>query len=69
MASNNFDDLLTPDEAAAILGRDVSLVRRYCREGRIRAVKPGRDWLISKDALQEFAKEPRYPGNPEFQKR
>lgn len=44
----------TVNQAAERLGIDPSLVRVYCREGRIRAEKLGRDWLISDAALKTF---------------
>lgn len=38
---------ITTAEAARQLGLDPSLVRCYCRQGRIEAQRVGRDWLIS----------------------
>lgn len=56
----------TTVEAAEYLGMDGSLIRRYCRKGKLRAIKVGRDWLIEKKALDQF--EPNPPGNPNFLK-
>jgi excisionase family DNA binding protein len=42
-------------EAAALLGVNVQTMRRYLREGKIRSIRLGRDWRISKAALEELA--------------
>lgn len=55
---------LTVREVATRLGIDTSLVARYCAEGRLRAEKPGRDWLIEPESVDEFELERRRPGRP-----
>jgi len=55
-------NFLTVPEAAAKLGYSIAWVRRLCQQGRIRAVKVGRDWLISEETLDEF--KPRKVGRP-----
>jgi excisionase family DNA binding protein len=55
---------LTAAEVAARLGIDSSLVSRYCSQGRLRAEKPGRDWLIDPVSVEEFERERRRPGRP-----
>jgi len=60
--------IFTSAEAAEVLGLDISLVCRYCRTGKIKATKAGRDWIITPTALREFQKIPRHPGNPSFRK-
>jgi excisionase family DNA binding protein len=40
---------ITVAEAAKRLGVTVSLVRRWCRSGKISAWKVGRDWTIACD--------------------
>ena len=57
-------NLLTTNEAAVQLGLDPSLIRRYCREGRIEAQQVGRDWVIEQEALDTFAEIPRKVGKP-----
>lgn len=42
---------MTLVEAAALTGRNVVDLRRWAREGRIPAVKVGRDWMVDRDAL------------------
>lgn len=49
----------TPDSLAAYLkehGRTISAsyIRRLCREGRIKAEQPGRDWIISDEEAQRW---------------
>ena len=46
-------------EAAARLGIDASLVRRYCRQGRIKATRPVRDWLIEESEMARLEAERR----------
>lgn len=41
-------DLLTTTQAAAILGVDASRVRQLVAAGRLPAIKPGYDWLITR---------------------
>jgi excisionase family DNA binding protein len=60
--------VLTSAEAAELLELEVSLVCRYCREGRIEAEKVGRDWIITQSAIKKFRSIPRHPGNPTFRK-
>lgn len=47
--------LLTVPKAAKILKIDATLVRRYCRQGRLKAVRVGRDWLIPRLEVEVFA--------------
>lgn len=61
----NPDELLTVDEVAKILKVNASLVRRYCREGRLGQSVRGR-WLISIEDIDRFQNIPRKRGNPEF---
>jgi excisionase family DNA binding protein len=54
----------TTRQAAARLGITPSRVRQFCREGRLKAVKFGRDWEISSASLNEFVKVQRRAGRP-----
>lgn len=56
--------LLTAAEVATRLGIHPSLVRVYCREGRIKAERKGRDWLITESAVAAFEKTRRGRGRP-----
>jgi excisionase family DNA binding protein len=56
-------DLLSVAQAAERLGLSPSLIRRYCRQGRL-GVRVGGRWVISSDHLEQFVKEPRSIGYP-----
>lgn len=62
-------EILTPIEAAKILGLAQSGVCRYCQSGRLKATKVGRQWLIDRKDLDAFAKKARPRGNPNFKRR
>lgn len=46
--------LLTVEEVATYLGVKSITVYRWCREGRLPALKPGREWRVRRTALDEF---------------
>ncbi len=46
----------TVSETAERLGITVSLVRRYCRAGRLAAEKLGRDWMVYEGAVKDSLK-------------
>lgn len=48
------DLLFTPEEVADQLGLHVRTVRRYIRDGQLAAVKVGRRYRITRDALAAF---------------
>ena len=60
---NMLMDLLTTSEAAAYRGCSISLIRRWCREGRVAGAKRvGRDWAIPREALDSLpAGKPGWP--------
>jgi excisionase family DNA binding protein len=43
------------EEAARVLGVNVQTMRRYLRDGKVRAIRLGRDWRISEAAFDELA--------------
>ena len=45
---------LTPDEVAERLQRSPELIRRWIREGRLRAEKVGRSWAVTERELNKF---------------
>lgn len=59
------DRLYSTAEAAEKLGITESLVRRYCRHGRI-GTRIGKVWVISADEIRLFKQIDRQPGNPNF---
>ena len=56
-------NLLDIPQAAERLGVSQSLVRRYCRQGRI-GIKVGSRWVIDADQLKQFSGTPRERGRP-----
>ena len=55
--------LFTAEQAAEYLGVTANRVRQFCRAGRL-GTKSGRDWVITEDELEAFAKLPRPAGKP-----
>jgi excisionase family DNA binding protein len=51
----------TPAEAALVLGLSEQAVRDNCRSGRIRGIKFGGQWRITRAALEEALGEPLTP--------
>ena len=47
-------DPLTTAEAAALLGLSSEHISLRCRQGKLKAVKRGRDWFIAREALDEW---------------
>lgn len=45
---------LTTTQAAALLGVSDGIVRRWCREGRIVAVRRGRSWVIDRGSVGDL---------------
>src|SRR5690242_8542241 len=50
-------DGLTTVDAAHVLDVDASTVRRYIRDGKLPAVRVGRDYVITEDDLRAFVLE------------
>ena len=57
-------DLITAAQAAEILGLSKERVSQLCKQGRLHAVKPGRDWVMSRQTVEQFAKIDRPEGRP-----
>jgi predicted site-specific integrase-resolvase len=60
--------LYSAKEVGAKLGISQVLVRRYARQGRLRAVR-SHPYVFTADAIQEFMERPRRVGNPMFGRR
>lgn len=69
MTTSEIPGLYAADDAATYLGIDASLVRRYCRQGRIPAKRVGNVWVMRKTALDDFKRKPRPFGNPTFHRK
>lgn len=48
--------LLTPKEAAEILGISPSTLMHWLRQNKLKGVKVGKYWRISEDEIREFIK-------------
>ena len=46
--------MLSPERAAALLDMNPETIRRYIREGRLKATKIGNRWKISESDLAAF---------------
>ena len=56
--------LFTADEVAELLNLHVKTIRRYVRDGRLKARRIGKEYRIARADLDEFAGETRAPGTP-----
>lgn len=56
--------MLTTTEAAALLGIKPAMARRYCDKGRLKAVKVGRNWITTREAVETFKATMKKAGRP-----
>jgi excisionase family DNA binding protein len=63
MKDNDVDaaDFLSVDQVAGRLGLHVRTVRRYVREGRLRAVRIGKQYRVAREALDALTGTPAAP--------
>jgi excisionase family DNA binding protein len=54
MPGEGLEELLLPAEVARILRVTTRTIERYCKQGRLRAVKVGRLWRIPRNSLEAF---------------
>ncbi len=54
MGFEYYDLLITPEEAAEMLGIGMNTMYKLLGNGQIRAMRIGRFWKIPKRAIQEF---------------
>ena len=55
------DELLGAAEVAAALGVEPVTVYRWCRQGRLACLKPGKSWRIRRGALETFLRRAERP--------
>jgi excisionase family DNA binding protein len=55
--------LLTVSQAAQASGYSERMIQRLLAEGKIKGIKPGRDWLVTLEAVLEY-KEKAKRGRP-----
>lgn len=59
------EELITLTEAAALSGLSASHLALLCRTGKVKAVKKGRDWLTTRQAVAHYlADEEKRSRNP-----
>ena len=61
--------LLSLKEVSEVLKLNINTVRRYVREGKIRAAKFGRIYRVREEALEEFIKKQEKSGGVPKEKR
>ena len=49
------ENYLTTEEAAQMLRSTPQAVTQWCRQGKIKAIRAGRKWLMTRAAVLEFA--------------
>jgi excisionase family DNA binding protein len=54
MEKTIMDEWLTTREAAELTGYHPLHIRRLIHAGRVKAIKKGRDWLVSKTGLLNY---------------
>lgn len=50
------EDWLTTNDAAALTGYTQAYMRQLAQRGGVTAIKAGRDWLLERAALLEYAR-------------
>jgi excisionase family DNA binding protein len=55
------DELLSAEEVARALGVELVTVYRWCRQGRLTCLKPGKSWRIRRRALDAFLRRAERP--------
>jgi len=55
-------EYVSSTEAARLLEYDTSHVRRLCSEGKLDAVKIGRNWLVKRSSIQAYKENKPKPG-------
>lgn len=59
--SRGDDELLSAEEVARTLGVEPVTVYRWCRQGRLTCLKPGKSWRIRRTALDAFLRRSEQP--------
>lgn len=56
--------MYTTSQVAKMLGLQIDTITQYAKKGIIKAEKPGRDYIISQEAIDQFQRERRKSGRP-----
>ena len=54
MMLDYYDTLITPEEAAQMLGCGMNTIYKILNSGKLKAMRIGRVWKIPKRAVQEY---------------
>ena len=54
MMFDYYDTLITPEEAAELLGCGMNTIYKILRSGKLKAMRIGRIWKIPRGAVQEY---------------
>ena len=49
-----YDTLITPEEAAELLGCGMNTIYKILKSGKLKAMRIGRIWKIPRRAVQEY---------------
>ena len=49
-----YDTLITPEEAAELLGCGMNTIYQILKSGKLKAMRMGRIWKIQRRAIQEY---------------
>jgi len=56
------EEYITVAQASKLSGLSASQIARLLRQGEIKGIKPGHDWLVKPSAVMEYLREGRRPG-------
>lgn len=66
----NSNRRFTVQEAAVMTGLAERTIRKYCQDERIKCTRFGaRQFMMTKEAIDEFLSKPREVGNPNFKRK
>ena len=54
MMFDYYDTLITPEEAAGLLGCGMNTIYKILKSGKLKAMRIGRIWKIPRRAVQEY---------------
>jgi len=54
MMFEHYDTLITPEEAAELLGCGMNTIYKVLKSGKLKAMRIGRIWKIPRRAVQEY---------------
>jgi len=63
------EDYITTGEAARVAEVTTGRIRQLLLKGRLKGKRFGRDWMVDRNSILEFAASQRKPGRPSIDKR